>query len=153
MKILSWGIAISAVCSFLFVAAFPSDAIDWHAEISEPQVTEIARAWKGVFAHKNVLGHVMSVGVIVELYIESAQRIERSGTPFALRMFRACDPFSFQHRNTSRVLLPGWSKLFFPVAARKRIFWRRFGDIHCFRGDDLGYLLDRTKFCLWISGK
>ena len=69
MKILSWGIAIPAVCSFLFVAAFPSDAIHRQATISEPQVTEIAGAWKGVFAHKNVLGHVMSVGVIVELYI------------------------------------------------------------------------------------
>ena len=71
MRILSWGIAISVVFSFLFVAAFPIDAIHqpspWHGEGGD-----IAGDWKGVFSHKNNLGHVMIVGIFVELYMLTA---------------------------------------------------------------------------------
>ena len=67
MKILSWGVAISVVGSFLLVAAFPIDAIHqpspWRVE------DQNAGAWRGAFSHKNVLGHAMSVGVIAQLFI------------------------------------------------------------------------------------
>ena len=67
MKILSWGVAVSVVGSFLFVAAFPIDAI--HPPSPWQVDEQIAGAWRGVFSHKNVLGHAMSVGVIAQLYI------------------------------------------------------------------------------------
>jgi O-antigen ligase len=65
MKIVSWGIAISVVGSFLFVAAFPIEAIHQPSA----QFEAIAGSWKGVFPHKNVLGQAMAVGVFAELYI------------------------------------------------------------------------------------
>jgi len=67
MKILSWGVAISVVGSFLFVAAFPLDAI--HQPSSWQVEEQIAGAWRGVFSHKNVFGHAMTVGVFAQLYI------------------------------------------------------------------------------------
>jgi exopolysaccharide production protein ExoQ len=76
MKILSWATAICAAGSFLFVAAFPSDAIhqalpaDWQVV----PVDQLTGAWKGVFSHKNPLGHVMAVGVFAELYILSGAK-------------------------------------------------------------------------------
>ena len=71
MKILSWGIAIAAVGSFLFVAAFPMEAIH---QPSPFQVENFDGSWRGVFSHKNSLGHAMSVGVITELYILTGTR-------------------------------------------------------------------------------
>ena len=71
MKIISCSIAIAVVLSFVFVFAFPLDAIH---QPSPWQIEDITGAWKGVFSHKNVLGHVMTVGVIVELYILTATR-------------------------------------------------------------------------------
>ncbi len=74
MRILSWGIAISVLSSFLFVAAFPTDAIH---QPSPWEVEEPAGAWRGAFSHKNVLGHAMTVGVIAELYILTATRVRK----------------------------------------------------------------------------
>ena len=75
MKIVSYGIAISMAFSFLFVAAFPSDAIHQPSPWPGVGFEDIAGSWKGVFSHKNVLGHVMSVGVIAELYILTATKL------------------------------------------------------------------------------
>jgi exopolysaccharide production protein ExoQ len=75
MKIVSYGIAISVAFSFLFVAAFPSDAIHQPSPWPGVGIEDIAGSWKGVFSHKNVLGHVMSVGVIAELYILTATKL------------------------------------------------------------------------------
>ena len=72
MRILSWGIAISVVFSFLFVAAFPIDAIHQPSPWQGDEGGDIAGDWKGVFSHKNILGHVMTVGVFAELYILTA---------------------------------------------------------------------------------
>jgi exopolysaccharide production protein ExoQ len=71
MKIISSSIAIAVVSSFILVFAFPLDAIH---QSSQWQIDDITGAWKGAFSHKNVLGHVMTVGVIVELYILTATR-------------------------------------------------------------------------------
>lgn len=71
MKIVSCSIAIAVVSSFIFVFAFPLDAIH---QPSPWQIEDITGAWKGAYSHKNVLGHVMTVGVIVELYILTATR-------------------------------------------------------------------------------
>ena len=71
MKIVSQSISIAVIVSFIFVFAFPLDAIH---QSSQWQIDDIAGAWKGAFSHKNVLGHVMSVGVFVELYILTATR-------------------------------------------------------------------------------
>jgi exopolysaccharide production protein ExoQ len=75
MKIVSYGIAISVVFSFLFVAAFPTDAIHQPSPWPVEGINDIAGSWMGVFAHKNVLGHVMSVGVLAELYILTATKL------------------------------------------------------------------------------
>jgi exopolysaccharide production protein ExoQ len=75
MKIVSYGIAISVAFSFLFVGAFPSDAIHQPSPWPVVGIEDIAGSWKGVFSHKNVLGHVMSVGVIAELYILTATKL------------------------------------------------------------------------------
>ncbi|MFZ0720417.1 MAG: O-antigen ligase [Xanthobacteraceae bacterium] len=69
MRVLSFGISISIVFSFIFVAAFPIDAIHQPLQWRFTDIENIAGAWKGVFSHKNVLGHVMTVGVFTELYI------------------------------------------------------------------------------------
>lgn len=65
MKIFSYAFAISAVSSFLFVVLFPADAVH---QPSQWQGEELTGAWKGVFPHKNVLGHAMTVGVFAALY-------------------------------------------------------------------------------------
>jgi exopolysaccharide production protein ExoQ len=75
MRVLSFGISISVVFSFIFVAAFPLDAIHQPLQWSFTDIENIAGAWKGVFSHKNVLGHVMTVGVIAELYILTATKL------------------------------------------------------------------------------
>lgn len=61
MRVFSWGFAVSAITSLLFIAAFPQYGI--------MQVGDLAGDWRGVFPHKNVLGPVMAVAVFVELYI------------------------------------------------------------------------------------
>ena len=61
MKVLSWGFALSAISSLLFVAAFPQYGI--------MQESNLSGAWRGIFPHKNVLGPVMAVAVFTELYI------------------------------------------------------------------------------------
>jgi len=75
MKVLSWGIAISVVFSFLFVAAFPTEAIHQQSQWHLTNFENVAGDWKGVFSHKNVLGHVMAVGVLAELYILTATKL------------------------------------------------------------------------------
>lgn len=98
MKILSWGIAISAVCSFLFVVAFPVDAVH---QPSPWQGEEITGAWKGVFAHKNVLGHTMTVGVIVELYILT----DKARTIWHVILLCACSALVILSRSTTAIIL------------------------------------------------
>jgi O-antigen ligase len=61
MKVLSWGFAVSAIGSLLFVAAFPQYGI--------MQLGDLSGNWRGVFPHKNVLGPVMAVAVFTELCI------------------------------------------------------------------------------------
>jgi O-antigen ligase len=65
MRIVAFSIGISAVFSFLFVVIFPLQAIH---QASQWQGEELTGAWKGVFSHKNVLGHAMTIGVVAALY-------------------------------------------------------------------------------------
>jgi O-antigen ligase len=120
MKILSWGIAISAVCSFLFVAAFPIDAVH---QPSLRQVEEIAGAWRGVFSHKNVLGHTMTVGVIVELYILSGAKVRTAWHALLLCGFLALVILS---RSTTGILLASFylvgASLFFLLQRARQYF-------------------------------
>jgi exopolysaccharide production protein ExoQ len=61
MRVLSWGFAIAAIGSLLFVAALPQYGIMGGGGL--------AGEWRGVFPHKNVLGPVMAVAVFTELYL------------------------------------------------------------------------------------
>jgi exopolysaccharide production protein ExoQ len=61
MRVLSWGFAVAAIGSLLFVAAFPQYGIMGSSGL--------AGEWRGVFPHKNVLGPVMAVAVFTELYL------------------------------------------------------------------------------------
>lgn len=61
MKLISSSFAISAIGSFLYVAAYPSDGI--------MQTQELVGTWRGIFPHKNVLGPVMGFAVFTELYV------------------------------------------------------------------------------------
>jgi len=99
MKILSWGIAISAIGSFLFVVAFPIDAIH---QPSQWQIEQITGAWKGVFSHKNVLGHTMTVGVIAELYILTGRNAR---TSWHVLVLCGCIALVFLSRSTTAILL------------------------------------------------
>lgn len=99
MKILSWGIAISAVCSFLFVAAFPADAIH---QASLLQADNIAGSWKGVFPHKNVLGHAMTIGVIAELYLLTGTKART--IPHAI-LLCACTALLILSRSSTAIIL------------------------------------------------
>jgi exopolysaccharide production protein ExoQ len=102
MKIISWGIAISVAFSFLFVAAFPIDAI--HQISSGADIDAIVGAWKGVFSHKNVLGHVMSVGVIAELYILTAPTRTRSTIWHVLLLCGCLTLVILSRSNTAMIL-------------------------------------------------
>jgi exopolysaccharide production protein ExoQ len=66
MKLISASFAISAIGSFLYVAAYPDQGI--------MQIGDLAGTWRGVFPHKNVLGPVMAVGFFAELYVLVASR-------------------------------------------------------------------------------
>ena len=150
MKILSWGIAISAVCSFLFVVAFPVDAVH---QPSPWQGEEITGAWKGVFAHKNVLGHTMTVGVIVELYILT----DKARTIWHVILLCACSALVIlsrsDHRNNTCILLPTWIKPSVSIAARKTIFSHRLGNACGSRIDDRRYSFGLSKFRLGGFGE
>ena len=61
MRVLSWGFAVAALGSLLFVAAFPRYGI--------MESLDLSGDWRGVFPHKNVLGPVMAVAVFAELYL------------------------------------------------------------------------------------
>lgn len=99
MKIISCSIAIAVLSSFILVFAFPLDAIH---QPSPWQIEDITGAWKGAFSHKNVLGHVMSVGVIVELYILTATR----SRPFwHLLVLCGCLTLIFFARSGTAILL------------------------------------------------
>ena len=102
MKILSWGIAISAIGSFLFVAAFPIDAIHQPSPWQAWQADDIAGAWKGVFSHKNVLGHTMTVGVIAELYILTGTKARTSWHALVLC---GCFALVILSRSTTAIIL------------------------------------------------
>lgn len=99
MKILSWGIGISAVSSFLFVAAFPIDAIH---QASPLQIEDIAGSWKGVFPHKNILGQAMTVGVIAQLYLLLNKR---AGTTWHALMLCVCLALVILSRSSSAIIL------------------------------------------------
>ena len=99
MKILSWGIAISAIGSFLFVAAFPIDAIH---QPSPWQVDNIAGAWNGVFSHKNTLGHTMTVRVIAKLYILTGTKARTSWHALVLC---GCFALVILSRSTTAIIL------------------------------------------------
>jgi exopolysaccharide production protein ExoQ len=101
MKILSWGIAITAAFSFLFVAAFPVDAIH-QPMASGLQVENIAGSWRGVFPHKNVLGHAMTVGVIVELYILAGAKAR---TIWHVILLLACSSLVILSRSSTAIIL------------------------------------------------
>jgi exopolysaccharide production protein ExoQ len=64
-RVISASIAISVTGSFIFVLIFPDNAV----HPASVQFDNLAGAWRGAFAHKNVLGHTMAVGILVELYL------------------------------------------------------------------------------------
>ena len=99
MKILAMGIAISAIGSFLFVAAFPIDAIH---QPSQLQIENISGSWRGVFAHKNALGHAMTVGVIAELYILTSTKAR---TIWHVLLLCACSALVVLSRSTTAIIL------------------------------------------------
>src|ERR1035437_9699943 len=102
MKILSWGIAISAIGSFLFVAAFPIDAIHQPSPWQAWQVDDIAGAWNGGFSHKNILGHTMTVGVIAELYILTGTK---GRTSWHALVLCGCFALVILSRSTTAIIL------------------------------------------------
>ena len=55
VEILSWSIAISVVCSFILVAAFPLDTIHQPSLWAGPDVGNLAGSSIGSFARENVL--------------------------------------------------------------------------------------------------
>jgi exopolysaccharide production protein ExoQ len=66
MLVISRATAIAAFGSFVFAAAFPLDSIHQQSLF---QFDDIAGSWRGAFAHKNVLGQAMAIGVLAELCI------------------------------------------------------------------------------------
>jgi exopolysaccharide production protein ExoQ len=64
MKLISASFAVSAIGSFLYVAAYPEDGI--------MHVITLEGTWRGVFTHKNVLGPLMAVAVFTEIYVLTA---------------------------------------------------------------------------------
>jgi exopolysaccharide production protein ExoQ len=64
MKLISASFAVSAIGSFLYVAAYPEDGI--------MHIVTLEGTWRGVFTHKNVLGPVMAVAVFTEIYVLTA---------------------------------------------------------------------------------
>jgi O-antigen ligase len=117
MKILSWGIVIAAIGSFIFVTAFPIDAIH---QPSPWQGENIAGAWKGVYSHKNVLGHTMTVGVIAELYILTGTKV-RMGWYWHLLVLCACFALVILSRSSTSMLLA----LFYLLAAGFFLLFQR----------------------------
>jgi O-antigen ligase len=69
MQVLSFSFALSAIGSFLFVAAYPQYGIMPDEQTGVP-------FWRGTFLHKNLLGWAMMIGVFVNSYIfaNSARR-------------------------------------------------------------------------------
>jgi exopolysaccharide production protein ExoQ len=65
IKALSYSLAISAAGSIAFV--FISPRIGIH------QVAWLEGNWRGVFAHKNILGEAMAIGVFAQLYLLSGR--------------------------------------------------------------------------------
>lgn len=63
IKVLSWGLALSAFGSLVFVAVYPQYGIMHDADPG------LQGAWRGVFAAKNPFGYAMCVGVLVGCYI------------------------------------------------------------------------------------
>jgi O-antigen ligase len=61
MKVFSLFFAISAIGSLLFVAAYPEEGIRYDDSGGFAMV--------GLYSHKNMLGQVMSIAILVELYL------------------------------------------------------------------------------------
>jgi exopolysaccharide production protein ExoQ len=59
LRLLSWTILLTAAASIVVALALPS--------IGRESTQGLVGDWRGVFPQKNVLGHVMSVGVFVEM--------------------------------------------------------------------------------------
>jgi len=75
LKLVSTTIVISALASILVVVALPTVG----REVTEGLVGD----WRGVFPQKNVLGHVMSIGATIELFL-----LLRAGRPLWLGLAR-----------------------------------------------------------------
>jgi exopolysaccharide production protein ExoQ len=59
LRLLSWTILLTAVASIIVALALPS--------IGRESTESLIGDWRGVFPQKNVLGHVMSIGVFIEM--------------------------------------------------------------------------------------
>jgi exopolysaccharide production protein ExoQ len=98
MIVISRATAIAAIGSFVFVAAFPFDSIHQQSLF---QLDDIAGSWRGAFAHKNVLGQAMAVGVLAELWI----LIGRGRNAWHVLLLVACVALVMLSRSTTSILL------------------------------------------------
>ena len=68
IRALSWGLALSAIGSFAFVAAYPQYGI-----MRDPT---LEGTWRGVFTAKNPMGFAMCIGVFIQCYIIAGRSTE-----------------------------------------------------------------------------
>jgi len=111
IKVLSWGLALSAIGSFLFVVVYPGYGI-------MQDTPDLAGNWRGVFIHKNQLGWVMAVGVFVECYILASAPPHRGRHLALLIAFFVLVAFS---RSTTALL----SSVFYLSGAGIYLLWAR----------------------------
>lgn len=123
MEILSWSIAISVVCSFVLVAAFPLDTIHQPSLWAGPDLGNLAGSWMGAFAHKNVLGRTMAVGILCELYLITTNR---AGLMRHTVLLAGCSALLLLSRSSTAMVLTSiyafWAALYVILQRARQYF-------------------------------
>jgi exopolysaccharide production protein ExoQ len=74
LRLLAWALGIVALLSLVFAVALPSYGVMGMGGIVDGQEIAHAGTWRGVYTHKNVLGRIMVVSVLVFFLVANSSR-------------------------------------------------------------------------------
>ncbi len=74
LQFVAWALGIAAVLSLMFVIALPSYGVMGTSDFYTSQEVAHSGVWKGIYGHKNILGHFMSLGALVFFFLATSSR-------------------------------------------------------------------------------
>lgn len=74
LRLLAWTLGIGAILSLILAIALPSYGVMGTSDFYTSQEVAHSGVWKGIYGHKNILGHFMSLGALVFFFLTTSSR-------------------------------------------------------------------------------